>query len=166
MVAEPISCSHIGFASGLPVALVMGLGYEKQRAEFLQKSVNPHETYCFYADPVHDDRYVEKVYMNNFRLIDSLHKTHVFAYPMRDMDKTDQLLTSLCLDLRMQRRIILAPLGPKPFTLLSMLQAARYPDIEVWRVSAGKMESTYDRIPTGEPLIYRVEFGSEEGYHA
>jgi hypothetical protein len=161
-VAEPLGCAHMGLAPGKPLALVMGLGYEKQRAEFLKKSVDPDTTYCFYADPVQDERYIEKVYLNNFKLIDSLHKDHVFPYPIRDMDRTDQLLTSLCLDLRMKYRIILAPLGPKPFALISMLLAARYPDIEVWRVSAGKMESSYDRVPVGEPQIYRVEFGSEQ----
>ncbi len=163
-VAEPLGCAHMGLAPGKPVALVMGLGYEKQRAEFLQKSVDPGETYCFYADPVQDERYIEKVYLNNFKLIDSLHKNHVYAYPIRDMNKTDQLLTTLCLDLRMKYRIVLAPLGPKPFALINMLLAARYPDIEVWRVSAGKMESAYDRIPVGEPQIYKVEFGAELGY--
>ena len=142
----------------------MGLGYEKDRAEFLRRSVIPQETYCFYADPVPDDRFVEKVYINNFKLIDSLHKNHVYPYPMRDMEKTDRILTSLSLDLRIQYRLILAPLGPKPFTLLSLLLAARYPDIEVWRVSAGTMESVYDRKPMGEPLIYSVEFGSDHEY--
>jgi hypothetical protein len=163
-VAEAIGCFHRGLAVGKPLSLVIGLGYEKLRAEFLKKSVNPQSSYCFYADPVTDDRYVKKVYINNFRLIDSLHKSHVIAYPISDMDKTDQLLTSLCLDLRIKSRLILAPLGPKPFALLNMLLAARYPDIEVWRVSAGKLESIYDRIPVGEPLIYRVEFGADHDY--
>ena len=32
-VAEPISSTHLGLAPGKPIALVIGLGYEKQRAE-------------------------------------------------------------------------------------------------------------------------------------
>lgn len=163
-VAEPLGCAHRSLTTGKPLALVMGLGYEKQRAEFLKKSMNPPRTYCFYADPVQDERYIEKVYLNNFRLIDSLHKSHVIPYPIHDLDRTDQLLTSLCLDLRIRSRVILAPLGPKPFALLCMILSARYPDIEVWRVSAGKMESVYDRRPVGEPLVYRVEFGTEQEY--
>jgi hypothetical protein len=78
------------------------------------------------------------------------------------MEKSDRLLTDLCLDLRLNYRIILAALGPKPFALICMLVGARYPDIEVWRVGAGKLESVYDRIPVGEPLVYSVEFGNHE----
>lgn len=161
-IAEPLGHGPHGMMAGKPVALVMGLGYEKARAEFLRKSVDPEETYCFYADPSSDKRFVEKAYVNNFRLIDSLHKSHVFAYPLEDMGKTTRMLTDLCLDLRLNYRIILAPLGPKPFALISILIRAMYPDIEIWRVGAGKLESVYDRIPIGEPIVYSVEFGREE----
>ena len=161
-VAEPIGRSGHGMMTGKPIALVIGLGYEKDRAEILRKAVGPEETYCLYADPSSDQRFVEKVYINNFKLIDSLHKSHVLCYPIEDMQKTNNILTDLCLDLRLRYRIILAPLGPKPFALLSMLVGARYPDIEIWRVGAGKLESVYDRNPLGEPLVYHVEFGRDE----
>lgn len=161
-VAESLGYSARGMMAGKPVALVMGLGYEKDRAEYLRKSLDPEKTYCLYADPCSDKRFVEKVYINNFKLIDSLHKSQVLIYPMEDMAKSDRLLTDLCLELRMNYRIILAPLGPKPFALICMLTGARYPDIEVWRVGAGKLESVYDRFPVGEPLVYRVEFGIDE----
>jgi hypothetical protein len=161
-VAEPLGGGVHGMMSGRPLALVMGLGYEKDRAEYLRRSVNPEETYCFYADPSSDPRFVEKVYINNFRLIDSLHRRNVFSYPFNEMEQAHRMLTDLCLELRLNYRVILAPLGPKPFALLSMLVGARYPDIEIWRVGAGKLESVYDRIPKDEPLVYLVEFGIEE----
>ncbi len=162
-VAEPLGYGSRGMMAGKPIALVIGLGYEKDRAEFLRKAVDPEETYCLYADPTSDRRFVEKVYINNFKLIDSLHKSHVISYPLEDMTRTRNILTDLCLQLRLNYRIIMAPLGPKPFALLSMLVHSRYPDIEIWRVGAGKLESVYDRIPEGEPLVYRVEFGRENG---
>jgi len=161
---EPISCVSHGIIKSKPLALVIGLGYEKDRAELLRRSLNPEETYLFYADPVDDERFVEKVYINNFKLIDRSHKNHVFSYPIRDLEKIDALLTGLCLDLRFNYKIILAPLGPKPFTLCCLLLATRYPDIEVWRISAGSSESTYNGEPFGEPLVYRVDFGQEENY--
>ena len=163
-IVEPIGCSTHGIIKGKPLALVIGLGYEKDRAEFLRKALDPEETYIFYADPADDDRFIEKVYVNNFRLIDKLHRNRVFSYPIRDLKKIDLLLTDLCLDLRLNYKIILAPLGPKPFALCCLLLAARYPDIEVWRVSAGSSESVYYREPFGEPLIYRVDFGPGEDY--
>lgn len=163
-VAEPIGYGSHGIMAGKPNALIIGLGYEKDRAEILRKAINPEDTYCFYADPASDKRFVDKVYINNFKLIDSLHKSHVFNYPMEDMQETNRMLISLILDLRLRYRIIIAPLGPKPFALLSMLIAARYPDIEIWRVGAGKLESVYDRLPLGEPIVYRVEFGHDDEY--
>ncbi len=160
--AEPMSHGPHGRMAGKPIALVMGLGYEKKKADFLRKVVNPKETYCFYADPSIDKRFVEKVYINNFKMIDSLHKSHVFPYPLDGMTKTDRMLTDLCLNLRLKYKVILAPLGPKPFALLSILAGARYPDIEIWKVSTGKPESVSDRIPIEEPLVYRVEFGRDD----
>jgi hypothetical protein len=163
-IVEPIGCSTHGIIKGKQLALVIGLGYEKDRAEFLRQALEPEETYIFYADPADDERFIEKVYVNNFRLIDKLHRNRVFSYPIRDLKKIDTLLTDLCLNLRLNYKIILAPLGPKPFALCCLILAARYPDIEVWRVSAGSSESVYNREPFGEPLIYRVDFGQEEDY--
>ena len=161
--AEPLGYGSHVIMAGRPLALVIGLGYEKDRAEFLQRAVNPEETFCFYSDPVADDRFIEKIYLNNFRLIDSLHKSHVFPFPLENMQAADRILTDLCLRLRLKYRIILAPLGPKPFALLCMLMGVRYPDVEIWRVGAGTLENVYDRIPEGEPLVYSVEFGQDEG---
>jgi len=163
-LAEPIGCQKPFMGSSKPVALVMGLGYEKDRAEMLSKSLEPDNIYVFYADPTDDQRFVEKVYVNNFRLIDSLHRDQVINYPIKDLRKIDDLLTDLCLDLRLEYRVILAPLGPKPFSLCCLLLAARYPDIEVWRVSAGKSENLYDRKAQGEPLIYKISYAQEEDY--
>jgi hypothetical protein len=163
-MAEPLGNGPHGIIKGKPVALIIGLGYEKNKAEFLYKTLEPEQTYVFYADPTDDHRFVEKVYINNFRLIDHLHKDQVINFPIRDLKKIDSLLTTLCLDLRLNYKVILAPLGPKPFALCCMLLAARYPDIEVWRVSAGKSENVYDREPFGEPLVYRVDFGLDEDY--
>jgi hypothetical protein len=163
-LAEPLGYGSRGLLTGRPVALVIGLGYEKDRAEILRKAVDPAETYCLYADPSTDKRFVEKVYINNFKLIDSLHRSHVLSYPLENLTETNSILRDLCLELRLNYRIILAPLGPKPFALLCLLAGTTYPDIEIWRVGAGPLESVYDRIPDGEPLVYSVDFGYGEEY--
>lgn len=58
--------------------------------------------------------------------------------------------------------IILAPLCPKPFTLTCLLLAARYPDIEVWRVSAGESGNLYDRNPLENHIACKAIFYKEE----
>lgn len=157
-IAEPLGFRSKRLLPGKPVALIMGLGYEKDRAVFVQKAVSPDTTYLFYSEPAFDRRFVEKVYINNFRLIDNLQKNQVIAYPVRELDKIDYLLTTLCLELRMHHKVIIAPMGPKPFALCSLLLSARYPDIEVWRVSAGPSECVYDRKPGGDPIVCRAIF--------
>lgn len=136
-----------------PNALIMGLGYEYERALGLTECVEATALFAFYTDPAAEPRYTELLFKNNKRLIDRLGKHLLFPYPFDDLRATDAMLSSLCLGLRSKYRIILAPLGPKPFSLLCLLLALRYPGIDVWRVSAGVEDKPIDRKPTGN-LIY------------
>jgi hypothetical protein len=141
-----------------PVALIIGLGLDNLRAETLIKSIKPSIIYLLYPDPGNHPSYVKKLFKNNQNLIESIEIRNLFNYPLKDLEKTDEILTNLCLDLRQKFNIIIAPVGPKVFSLISLLLATRYPDLDVWRVSRGRHESAIDRIPDGDPLIYKVDF--------
>jgi hypothetical protein len=141
-----------------PVALIIGLGLDNLRAKTIIKSINPSITYLLYADPGQHPSYVKKIFENNQNLIESIEIRNLINYPLNDLQKTDEILTDLCLDLRQKFNVIIAPIGPKVFSLISLLVAARYPDLDVWRVSRGRDESVIDRIPDGDPLIYKVDF--------
>lgn len=145
-----------------PSALVMGLGYEKYVGESLFNNLNYDTLYVFYSNPAFDNRYVSKVMENNKKVLDALLPERVFSYPIEDLEKTDSVLTSLCLELRLTYHVALLPVGPKPFTLSCLLLAARYPDIEVWDVKAVKEGGLYDRIPLGEPLVCKTVFSNND----
>ncbi|MBN8672815.1 MAG: hypothetical protein J0L56_01710 [Chitinophagales bacterium] len=146
-------------ASYKPTALILGLGYEKETAKGLMEYLDPQETYSFYSKPAYDDRFSEIVEKNNEKLLASLGSDHVYTHSMSDIKTTDSLLSSLCMSLRSNYRVILAPLGPKPFSLLCLLLATKFPDIDVWRVSSGDSGNIYDRLPFNcAPILCRTVF--------
>ncbi len=145
-----------------PIALIIGLGLDNSRSETLVKKIKPAVTYLLYTDPAHHINYFEQLFKNNQKLIESIEIRNLYNYPFKDLRKTNEILTNLCLDLRLKYNIIIAPVGPKVFALIAMLLATRYPDLDVWRVSGGIYEKIIDKIPDGDPLIYKVDFVSDE----
>ncbi len=147
--------------SSKPKALIIGLGYEKGRAEELANKLNAQVTYSFYSDPAIDPRFVKELLENNKAILIRLDSQKVIKYPIFDLNYINTSLTHLCVDLRLTHQIVLAPIGPKPFTLMCFILNARYPDIKIWRFSSDVPRDVYDRKPHGELLIYKVHFTSE-----
>lgn len=145
-----------------PTALILGLGMDKLRSSYLVGRIRPDLTYIMYADPSPDQAYIKNLFDVNREIITSTNPRNMFNYPLTDVEKTYKTITSLCLDLRLKYNIVLAPMGPKIHALLCILVAARYPDIDVWRVSAGSKEPVYDKIPVGEPVILKARLGRED----
>lgn len=146
-------------ASYKPTALILGLGYEKETAKGLMEYLDPQLTYAFYASPAYDNRFSEIVEANNKKLLKALGRDFTYTHSLASVKSTDSLLTSLCLSLRDDYRVILAPLGPKPFALLCLLVATKYPDIDVWRVSSGHSGNIYDRLPLDvDPIVCKTVF--------
>ncbi len=163
--AEPIHVGLNKFDPSKQTALVIGLGHEKGRAEFLRKKVNPDFISLMYADPAPDNQYVENVFRMNQNIMNEVDVRNLINYPLNDINKINDLLTQLCLDLRLKYNVILAPLGPKLHALCCVLLATRFPDIDVWRVSAGSNELAYDRDAGSDPIVLEVDFtGDEEDF--
>lgn len=139
-------------------ALVIGLGYERQRGLGLVEYVEPAETVLLFSDPALDSKFVDEVKRNNRELLTKVDKNNILTYPLADLRTTASILTSLCLSLSDDYRVIVAPLGPKPFTLLCLLLATRYQNFDVWRVSAGEAGPPYDRPPLSPILLCKTTF--------
>jgi hypothetical protein len=148
--------------AGRPLALIIGMGGEKGIAEFLIKKLNPDHLYLMYADPSPDNAYVKEVFSANSKLISNTPARNLFNYPLADIHKTNDILKDLCLDLRLTHNIIIAPLGPKIHALLCLLLAARYPDIDVWKVAVDYKEPETRRKPAGHPFILNAFIGRDE----
>lgn len=144
-----------------PKALIIGLGYEKGRAKELANKLNAQVTYSFYSDPAIDPRFVLELLENNKDILMKLESERIIKYPIYDLNYINTSLTQLCVKLRLSHQIVLAPIGPKPFTLMCFLLNARYPDIKIWHFSSEVPKEVYDRKPFGQFLIYKVHFTSE-----
>ena len=145
-----------------PIALILGLGFEPGRSEELALKANAQVTFAFYADPAFDERYVREVLENNQALLKKISYDKVIKYPIFDLNSINDSLTQLCIRLRLTHQLVLAPIGPKPFTLMCFILATRYPDIKIWKVSTAGNFAASDRKPYGELLLYKVNFTSEE----
>ena len=162
LLSAPISLLKSNTLSKKPLAVIIGLGYEKYITQSIMDKLEYQIMYAFYSDPAFDSRYVDRVIKNNRKILRRLPEAHICKYPIEDFRTTDALLTSLSLKLRLNFRVSILPAGPKPFTLSSLLLAARYPDIEVWSIDKGHSSAAYNRNPTGEPMVCKVLFSNDE----
>ena len=147
-----------------PTALVIGLGYEEERALGLWEYIDPGYTCAFYTDPALDHRFRDAVLENNHAFLSKLPKDRIYPYPVIDLQRTGDMLNSVCRALLEDYRVILAPLGMKPFSLLCLLLATKLSEADVWRVTAGTKTPPVDRKAAGPILALRAIFEPDETY--
>ena len=141
-----------------PTALVLGLGYDKDRAIGLKDHLDPQLTVLFYASPAIDSRYVPQVLAVNEELIHEVGEEKVFTYPISDCVATFRHLESFCKGLTNDWRVVLCSLGPKVFGLICFLVASLLRDISIWRVSADSHESPFDHKAFGIPTLIETRW--------
>ncbi|SMO54277.1 hypothetical protein SAMN06265171_102431 [Chryseobacterium rhizoplanae] len=131
-----------------PKALIVCLGYEQNKAEGIIEHLDPKLCHIFYTKPSLDPLFSKKIEENNSTIIKE-RKSQVTTYAFDDLLNLERALNSLYQVLKNDYSIIIAPLGPKPFALVSMIMAAKYPEIDIWRVGSGYDINEYDREPLG-----------------
>lgn len=142
-------------------ALILGLGQEKQVSDSIYSLINPDLVYLYYADPPAEKRFVEKVLVNNHKLINEAPIRNLIAYPIRNGQAIYQSLMNTILPLRNEYSIVLIPHGPKIFSVVSMLVHLGYPDIKI-SYPRFKKQAAADRHSKDEPVVLDVLFEGEE----
>lgn len=140
-----------------PTALIIGLGYERNRAFSLKEYLDAEIIYLFLTDNSSNKEYYDAVVIENSEIISNTASENIFYYPLNDLVYAEMTLNNLCESLLTKYRIVLAPCGPKPFTLISLLVSASNHDVDVWRISAGSSNPPIDKKPIGELLISHIE---------
>jgi len=148
-------------ANDKKVALILGLGQEKNVSESICNLVDPDLLYLFYADPPVEKRFVEKVFINNHKLINKLPIRNLVAYPIRNGQSIYQSLIDIILPIRDEYSIVLIPQGPKIFSVVAMLVHMGYPDIKISYPVLKKLPVA-DRLPSDTPVILDILFEGEE----
>lgn len=153
----PITGFNSITAPNLPTALVIGLGYIPQRAYGLKEYLDA-VPFLFYTDSTDNNQFAAEVKKNNEQLIKQVSDENIYTYSIKQIERTYYLLVDVCKDLKDRYRVILAPCGPKPFTLACLLASFILDELDVWRISAGEQEKPTDKVATGEFVVLAVHF--------
>ena len=126
-----------GFDSepALPVALILGLGYEYGSAVGIINQLEPQITLCFRAIG-HDVRFEEAVRRANLEFDFGAYNVSVSEYELLDLKSAYQHIENIVHSLIGGFRVVMVPMGPKILSALLVLIALRYfGRISVWRVA-------------------------------
>lgn len=157
---EPVFFNRPIINEDKPLALVIGLGYEDSRVEFLCDFFKPDDIYFFLPNPSFDEKYTQMAKAGNRKVLSDVKSSHLLNYAAKNLEDIDSKLTSLCLSLRLKYRINLVSIGPKTFSLASFLLNARYPDIEIWNLT--NIDKCIDLKPAGVPIVYKAVLSGED----
>nr|WP_288834501.1 hypothetical protein [uncultured Flavobacterium sp.] len=128
-----------------PKALIVCLGYEQNKAQGIIDQLDPKLTYIFFTDPALDSKFVETIKNNNKNILEQ--DKNIITFPFDNLLYLESELTSLYYLLKDEYNIIIAPLGPKPFTFVAMMMSIVYDEIDIWRVGSGFDINEYEREP-------------------
>jgi hypothetical protein len=126
-----------GFDSepALPVALVLGLGYEYGTAVGLINQLEPNFTLCLRATGG-DDRYDDAVRSANLQFDFNPYNVEISEYELFDLKAAYDHIENIVYSLVTSYRVVMVPMGPKILAALLVLIALKYfGKVAVWRVA-------------------------------
>jgi len=136
-----------------PTALITGLGYEKNKAFGLKDFFDAEQLYLFYTQ---GNGFTQHVKTMNNELIEMTPIQNIIQFNLNDILLTKNILYELCLNLMKNFRVIIAPCGPKPFTILSLLVASELDSIDVWRISGQDIGEHSNKKASGDIISFMV----------
>lgn len=137
-----------------PTALIIGLGYEKDRASGLIEYFDAEEVFLFHTN---NGDYMNSIKNANKNLMLQVDRDKIIPYPIYDIEYVRTILTNLCSELSNNYRIIIAPCGPKPFSIISFIACMQLGYIDIWRISGENDPIKENRIPSGDIIIFSIE---------
>lgn len=158
-VVGPIHGSFAGWFNdpGRPLALVVGLGYEPGKALGAAEYLQATKVVAFFPDsPV--EEFSPEVERSNRLILSQLCPEEIVHYRVDDPEMTLARVHSVVTGLCISHNVVLLPLGPKIFSLVSLLERLIQPEISVWRVSEGSWIQPKDVESSGNVFGLRVCF--------
>lgn len=117
-----------------PTSLILGLGYEPDKAEGASEYFEPSDQWIFIPEsPVLE--FLDQVNTNNNNLISKTEETRKINYNVSDPELTYGQLELVISTLIKKSNPVLLPFGPKVFFFLCLLQCLNHPELGVWRVT-------------------------------
>jgi len=146
-----------------PVTIIAGLDNNVKLLNEAITKIRPLNILAFVPESRSDPEYTYSVAENNKSLLQKLNSNHVFRYDMHHPGEINSLLTSCCLDHRLNQEVMIIPQGPKVFSMMALLLSVRYPDIKLWEI-IGKngMHVQGQGLPASDPIIVKATFLDDE----
>jgi len=157
----PVSSELSGVIGGLekPVSIIIGLGYEKNKALGIYNYFDTKSNLVFTLIPKSQEHQFESdVKKNNNILLSNIPQKNQHYYDTANPYNTYLDLKALYQTLKEISRPILIPLGPKILTAINVVIGLQFsPNIPVWRVSSNHTEKPIDRAARGEEIKFTIQ---------
>lgn len=145
---HPISIFDTLQTTDKKIALIIGLGFEKDKALGLYQYFDndKDDIYLFATVKTPTNNYFDTVFKNNQELFKSINEENIIYYDLDNVTHLISTLDSLVNYLiNSNTRVVLAPIGPKQFTLVSLLINLFHNDVTTYRFSHGDKGKPVDR---------------------
>lgn len=156
--AGPVSNQFAGWACRpeLPVVAILGLGMEYERSLGAFEMLSPAIAYTF-ATIGTNAKITKQINKANEGLYPLVPEMQRFIFDIgRPLDCLGAL-RSLVSGALKEGRPIFVPLGPKIFTLASLIIASEFfPNVGVWRISTGRSGNPIDIVERGDIVGFSV----------
>ncbi len=133
---EPVHKNFAGWSSPetKPTSLILGLGYEPNKAEGASEYFEPSDQWIFIpSSPIPE--FLDQVYCNNENLIKKTDIDRMIEYNVADPELTYGQIELVISSLARKSNPVLLPFGPKIFFFLCLVQCLTHPELGVWRVT-------------------------------
>ncbi|CAI8807748.1 hypothetical protein [Pseudomonas sp. IT-P291] len=150
---EPVHQYFAGWSSPetKPTSLVLGLGYEPNKAEGASEYFEPSDQWVFIpSSPIPE--FLNEVHNNNSNLIKKTPQDRTIEYNVADPEVTYGQIALVISSLAKKSNPVLLPFGPKIFFFLCLVQCLAHPEVGVWRVTGVGDKGTQD-ISASEHVI-------------
>lgn len=139
-----------------PTSLILGLGYEDGKALGLANYIDSEFNFAFLPTGI-DQRFDELVLKNNQALLNEIPSSRIINYRLDQPYNTYLDMRDLTNAVSSYTAPLIAPLGPKMLTAISVLVAIEFDElIPVWRVSSEFEEQPVDRKASGHCISLSV----------
>ncbi|MDH1259178.1 MULTISPECIES: hypothetical protein [Pseudomonas] len=158
---EPVHKAFAGWSTPetKPTSLILGLGYEPDKAEGASEYFEPSDQWVFIPkSPVLE--FFDQVNQNNYNLIQETDDNHLIEYDVNDPEMTYGQLELVISTLVRSSNPVLLPFGPKIFFFLCLIQCLTHPELGVWQVESEESSATVDVTASEHIIGVRCLFGS------
>ena len=153
----PVRPSFAGWPRrpGLPVHLIVGMGYERYKAQGAVEYLQPAVLSLFSpASPIQE--FADQVLHRNRLLLDNTPKDRIFEYQVLEPAVQLAQLSSMLAALITSTKPVLLPFGPKIFFAVCLLMSMAHQEVSVWHVSGEEHEGSSALLPSEHTAYLHV----------